>query len=71
MRELENLEQQSSILGGLFRKSENPIDVSKATVEDFIELGKKAEEEGLDYEYNGDGNTVTPKRIVVVPEKKK
>lgn len=54
---------------GLHRKIEAPIDISKATVEDMQNLNKVAERSGIDFPLDGDKNTVTPERFVVVPQK--
>lgn len=56
---------------GLYKKTEAPIDISKATVEDMQNLNKVSERSGIDFPLDGDKNTVTPERFVVVPRKPK
>jgi len=55
---------------GLYKKTEKPIDISKATVQDLLNLNKVSQRSGIEFPLDGDKKTVTPERLVVVPKKK-
>lgn len=55
---------------GLYTKAEPPIDVSRAKIQDLLNLNKVSERTGIDFPLDGDKNTITPERFVVVPGKK-
>jgi 3-deoxy-D-arabino-heptulosonate 7-phosphate (DAHP) synthase len=55
--------------GGVYKKREKPIDISKATVGDLANLNQVAKRSGIDFPLDGDDKTVTPERFVVIPKK--
>ena len=53
--------------GGLYIKKGKHIDANKVSPEKLKEVSDKT---GIDFVYNGDDNTFTPERYVVIPKKK-
>lgn len=62
-----NEEQKKDLEGGLYIKKGKPFDAGKVSPIKLDEVSKKT---GIDFEYDADRNEFTPKRYVVVPEKK-
>lgn len=61
---------QKEVKPGLYKKKESPIDISRATVKDMVNLKKVSERSGVEFTLDGDKKTVTPERFVVIPKKK-
>lgn len=66
----ESESQKGEIKPGFYKKVEKPIDISKATVEDMVNLNEVSRRSGIEFPLDGDKNTVTPERMVVIPKKK-
>jgi hypothetical protein len=71
MAESGEKQNKEKLHGGLYKKTEKAIDVSRATIQDLQNLNKVSQRSGIDFPYDGDKNTITPERFVVVSREKK
>lgn len=63
-------QQEKELKPGFYIKSEEPVHKTKAVgyLDDLIKLHQRT---GTAFEFDGDKDTITPNRMVIVPKKKK